>query len=43
MAGYGQGLGTGLPNDFDYTDIELRALEFLAGDTWRIDYDQEAR
>lgn len=28
MKGYGQGYGTGLPNDFDYTDTELRMLEF---------------
>lgn len=32
MAGYGEGLGTGLPNDHDYNDAELAVLRFLAHD-----------
>jgi hypothetical protein len=27
---YGEGYGTGLPNDCDYSDVELRALPVLA-------------
>lgn len=33
MAGYGEGLGTGLPNDYDYTDAELRMLAFIHDET----------
>ena len=27
--GIGTGLGTGLPNDVDYCDLELKVLQFL--------------
>lgn len=30
MAGYGQGLGTGLPNDVDYTDTEVEVAKYLS-------------
>lgn len=29
VKGYGEGYGTGLPNDFDYAEIELRVLKWL--------------
>jgi hypothetical protein len=34
---HGEGLGTGLPNDGDYSDLELRALKFLSHVPWVFD------
>lgn len=39
MAGYGEGLGTGLPNDHDYNDAELRMLAFIRAGTDLLDGD----
>lgn len=37
--GHGEGYGTGLPNDVDYTDTELKVAKFLATghEPWKFD------